>query len=207
MPDIRISLTQFLTYTAKASTSAKIHYVRGIKNSPSYDPSFDYWKGLRDKIKATLKANSSLDEIVNYAASAGERKSENYLRVANKFRAFLKGKDYKYFETGHSVWNNSPDMSIIASPELGLIIDGQRYFIKNYYKKKKSDEKVTQRYINSTLTLMQLAEPNFDTSNGIFAVLNLQNGKLIEQKPLIDDDIMAFKIDAATFADIWQRSL
>ncbi|OFM92435.1 hypothetical protein HMPREF2641_01370 [Lactobacillus sp. HMSC068B07] len=73
--------------------------------------------------------------------------------------------------------------------------------------KKKSDEKVTQRYINSTLTLMQLAEPNFDTSNGIFAVLNLQNGKLIEQKPLIDDDIMAFKIDAATFADIWQRSL
>ncbi|EPD02470.1 hypothetical protein Lpp125_00887 [Lacticaseibacillus paracasei subsp. paracasei Lpp125] len=207
MSDIRISLTQFLTYTAKASTSAKMHYVRDIKDSPNYDPSFDYWKGLRDKIKATLKANSSLDEIVNYAASVGERKSENYLRVANKFRAFLKGKDYKYFETGHSVWNNSPDMSIIASPELGLIIDGQRYFIKNYYKKKKSDEKVTQRYINSTLTLMQLAEPNFDTSNGIFAVLNLQNGKLIEQKPLIDDDIMAFKIDAATFADIWQRSL
>lgn len=207
MSDIRISLTQFLTYTAKASTSAKMHYVRDIKDSPNYDPSFDYWKGLRDKIKATLKANSSLDEIVNYAAAAGERKSENYLRVANKFRAFLKGKDYKYFETGHSVWNNSPDMSIIASPELGLIIDGQRYFIKNYYKKKKSDEKVTQRYINSTLTLMQLAEPNFDTSDGIFAVLNLQNGKLIEQKPLIDDAIMAFKIDAATFADIWQRSL
>lgn len=207
MPDIRISLTQFLTYTAKVSTSAKMHYVRDIKDSPNYDPSFDYWKGLRDKIKSTLKVNGSLDEIVNYAATVSERKSENYLRVANKFRAFLKSKDYEYFETGRSVWTSSPNLSIMASPELGLIIDGQRYFIKNYYKKKKSDEKVTQRYINSTLTLMQLAEPNFDTSNGIFAVLNLQNGKLIEQKPLIDDDIMAFKIDAATFADIWQRSL
>lgn len=48
---IKISLTQFLDYSAKVSTSAKINKVKEIKRSPGYHPAFDYWKPLRDAIK------------------------------------------------------------------------------------------------------------------------------------------------------------
>ncbi|EME8192912.1 hypothetical protein LXE15_001387, partial [Enterococcus faecium] len=112
----------------------------------------------------------------------------------------------EYFECGKSFWKLSEELFINSSPELGFIIDGKKFYVKNYYKKKSSDTKLTQRNIKSTLTLMQISERDFELDNkSNFAVLNLQNEKLIEAPPLLSESIMELEVDAQSFVDIWSR--
>lgn len=62
---IKVSLTQFLTYSSKVSTGAKINYVKQIKNSPEYHPGIDYWKPLRDEIKRLHRNNLPIEDLKN----------------------------------------------------------------------------------------------------------------------------------------------
>lgn len=52
---------------------------------------------------------------------------------------------------------------------------------------------------------MQISERDFQLEDGNFAVLNLQNGKLLEAPPLLTESVMELEVDAATFIDIWNR--
>ncbi|EME3512145.1 hypothetical protein Q7177_002760, partial [Enterococcus faecium] len=119
---------------------------------------------------------------------------------------FIRKNNVEYFECGKSFWKLSEELFINSSPELGFIIDGKKFYVKNYYKKKSSDTKLTQRNIKSTLTLMQISERDFELDNkSNFAVLNLQNEKLIEAPPLLSESIMELEVDAQSFVDIWSR--
>ncbi|EOA3441188.1 hypothetical protein ACSHLT_002747 [Enterococcus hirae] len=53
---------------------------------------------------------------------------------------------------------------------------------------------------------MQISERDFELDNkSNFAVLNLQNEKLIEAPPLLSESIMELEVDAQSFVDIWSR--
>jgi len=203
---INISLTQFLTYSSKVSTSARINYVRQIKNSPDYHPSIDYWKPLRDEIKRIHENNIPIENLKNLLSIVDEKKVKNYTSLINSYIRFINKNNVEYFPCGKAFWKLSDELFVGSSPELGLIVNGKKYYVKNYYKKKDSDSKITQRNIKSTLTLMQLSDKNFPLEqNSNFAVLNLQNGKLIEAQPLLSESIMELEIDAKSFVDIWSR--
>ena len=49
---IRISLTQFLTFSLTENGASRAKYVRKVKYDP-YMPGGDYWKKLRETIKDT----------------------------------------------------------------------------------------------------------------------------------------------------------
>lgn len=200
---IKISLTQFLTFNSKISTSARINCVDNIKNGPEYFPGLDYWKQLRDAIKITLKNGDNISNILSTVNSVKEDKRANYLRVANKMIHFINQHEVEYFETGHAFWEFEDELSVSASPELGLKIDGERYLLKNYYKKPNSNSKVTKSNIKSTLTLMSLAKYDFDANTSKLAVLNLQNGKLSTADPVSVPTKLALNIDAQNFINIW----
>lgn len=57
---IQISLTQFLDYSAKVSTSAKINKVKEIKHSPDYHPAFDYWNPFATLLREYMKKGNQL---------------------------------------------------------------------------------------------------------------------------------------------------
>lgn len=206
MISIYVSSTQFLTYTAKVSTSAKINEVKKIKHSPGYSPSIDYWKQLRDEIKRLHESNLSFEELPSLAEKVSEAKQKNYKRVISKYLAFLKSNEVEYFTPGKSHWTLSNDLFVRTNPELGLIVNGKNLHVKNWYKKADNNTKVTKRNINASLTMMQLSERDFSLERDEnFAVLNLQNGKIIEANPLISESILELEIEAANFVNIWNQ--
>lgn len=203
---INVSLTQFLTYSSKVSTSAKINAVKEIKNSPGYHPALDYWKPLRDEIKRIHENDLPIENLRNLLLTVNERKVKNYTAAINTYIRFVKKNKVSYFPVGKSFWKLSDDLFIGSSPETGLEINGRKYYVKNYYKKKSADSKITKRNISSILTLMQLSERDFEMEPGSsFAILNLQNGKLIEAEPLKTENVLELEIDAQSFMDIWAR--
>ncbi|KSU06326.1 hypothetical protein KF282_1225 [Lactococcus lactis subsp. lactis] len=203
---IKISLTQFLDYSAKVSTSAKINKVKEIKRSPGYHPAFDYWKPLRDAIKKIHEQGQPIEKLRDVLINLDEKKIKNYTRAINTYISFVKKNNVEYFSVGKASWNMNDELFVSSSPELGLIINGKKYYVKNYYKKHDDKTKVVLKNINSTLTLMSLSEPNFDIEpDAKFAVINFQNGKLIEAKTPASDNVMELEIEAENFVNIWNK--
>lgn len=203
---INVSLTQFLTFTSKISTGAKVNYVKQVKLQPDYDPGFDYWKILRDRIKKIHSNGLPIDSLLELPATVNEKKQANYQRVASKYVSFIKKTGAEYFEVGKARWNYPDELFVNASPELGLKIGDKKFLVKNYYKKKDSNSKITKQNINSTLTLMQLSTKDFEMDSDMsYAVLNLQNGKLIEASPLQSDSVLNLEVDAQTIVNIWKQ--
>ncbi|AVI19224.1 MULTISPECIES: hypothetical protein [Listeria] len=201
---IELSLTQFLTYSSKVSTSAKINYVRQVKNS-EYDPSVDYWKKLRDEIKKTHEKNLPIEDLLELPKRVSEKKAKNYQRAVTKYVSFIRKNNASYFPVGKSFWSYSDDLFVRTSPEIGLTIDGKNFLVKNYYKKKDTNTKVTKRNIGSTLTMMQLSEKDFAVDSSEFSVLNLQNGGLITAKPLMSESVLELELEAQNFVNIWNK--
>lgn len=203
---IKISLTQFLTFNAKVSTSAKINYVSSIKKQTDYSPAFDYWKGLRDAIKDCFKYQKPIESLLEYSSSVKPDKITNYERATKKLLSFTKSHKIKYFDVPHALWTSeNGNLQVAASPELGLEINGQKYLVKIYYKKPDGNTKVVKRNIVSTLMLMKLAKLNESLDNVESAVLNLQNGKLYSNSTISKKDQLELKIDAENFVNIYNE--
>lgn len=203
---IKISLTSLLTYSAKVSKSAKIKFVRDTKTSGPYSPAIDHWKQLRDAIKKVHEENLPVESLRNLLKVVSDKKIKTYSRAINEYIKFVNKNDIKYFPVGKAYWKHSDDLLVSSSPELGLFINGDRYYVKIYYKKKTKDTKVTSRNINSILTLMQVAKKDFDIEpNAKFAVLNLQNGNLIVANSLNPDDLFELEMEADDFINIWNK--
>lgn len=130
-----IPLTKFVDFVAKAGTP-KYTVVKQTKQliDEGYSPSKDMWKQLRDRIVEIHKDGEPVDElnkITGYKAHAN--KAKHYPDAIKNYIKWAKGKDIKWFEPPKSVVNLS-DLNIRANPELGLIISGQPYVIKLYFK-------------------------------------------------------------------------
>lgn len=147
-----------------------------------------------------------IDSLLELPATVNEKKQANYQRVASKYVSFIKKTGAEYFEVGKARWNYPDELFVNASPELGLKIGDKKFLVKNYYKKKDSNSKITKQNINSTLTLMQLSTKDFEMDSDMsYAVLNLQNGKLIEASPLQSDSVLNLEVDAQTIVNIWKQ--
>lgn len=201
---VKVSLTQFLTFNATVSTSAKINYIEKIKQNTDYSPAFDYWKELREAIKNCLQNKEPIESLLDVSSHVRVDKQSNYLNESKRMIHFVNNHDIQYFETGHATWSSkSGQLVIAASPELGLTIDGKDYFIKNYYKKRNKNQKVTAKNIQSTLALMNLAKQENPIPNIQCAVLNLQNEKLLTNPLVSPATKLALDVDADTLVNIW----
>ncbi|MGY3748097.1 hypothetical protein ACWN8P_12635 [Vagococcus salmoninarum] len=206
---VNVSLTQFTTFSTKINTGAKIAYVRkDIKNATDYHPAFDYWKALRDEIKRIHEHGLPIENL-RYLVDLNqvdEKKLVNYRQAINTYIRFVNKHNVEYFQVGKSFWSLRGELHINTSPELGLIVDGQKYYVKNYYKKRNAVNKIDKRNIKSTLTLMQLSEKDFTADQSAkYAVLNFQNGKLIESGPIVSEDVLELETDAEFLLHIWNQ--
>lgn len=205
---IKLSLTQFLNFKAKMSTSAKINYLKSQVKYADYNFFSDYWLPLRQKIQQFANGKITSDELMQYAQSVSESKNKrkNYVKDTRKFLHFVAKTNPSYFEVGRSSWNYKDLLTISASPELGVITNtGKKYLLKIFYTVKKDDEKLMKQNILPTLTMMDIANKSFNSQGAIPAVLNLRNGRLIEldksKKPGIGNQELL--VDAQQIISIW----
>lgn len=202
---VSISLTQFIDFSTKVSTPARINFVKDVKNNPGYSPATDYWKQLRDEIRRIHENNLPINDLYSLSEKVSDQKKENYTKNIRNYINFINKHDVEFFETGKGFWQYN-DLLIRTTPELGLKIDGQNYLVKNYYKVNKKNTKVTKKNISTTLTAMKLSLMEFDPpQDAKYAVINLQKGIIHESTPLVDSAVLELKIEAGMLLDIWNN--
>lgn len=200
----KISLSQFLNFSVKVHTSAKINAVRHMKND-EYSIGQDYYFPLRTAIRRYTQGQDTLDSILDAAQNSKEDRRANFIKDATKFVNFMKKHDVQFFEVGNASWSYDNRINISASPEFGMICNGERYFVKNFYRKQNPKDKITLTKMRPTLTLMRTATSQTDLAGANAAVLNLQNGKLLfDDKPINANKLLELQADAAQLADIWE---
>ncbi len=205
---VKLSLTQFLTFKAKMSTSAKMNYLSTQVKYSNYTFYGDYWLPLRQRIQQFANGKISATELLNYAENVPEDKNKrkNYVKDTRKFLNFVKTYKPTFFEVGKASWSYKDLLTISASPELGVITDsGNKYLLKIVYTLNKPNEKLMKQNILPMLTMMDIANKDFNVQNAIPAVLNLRNGRLIEldnsQNPGIGKKELL--VDAQEILNIW----
>lgn len=199
-----ISLTEFMNFSTRKSTSSRMNAVKTIKYKSDYHPAFDYWKQLRDEIKRVLENDLPIETLNELLYKISEDKLENYKRNINSFISFYKKNSPEYFDVGKAVWTFDDSLSVRANPELGLIINGTPHLVKIHYKSTNKD--ISKQTINTTLTAMQLATAEFPLpENPSYSVLNLTNKKLYTSNRLLENDVTLLNADAYQFSFLWSQ--
>ena len=203
---IKLSLTQFITFKSKVSTSARINYLRTQVKGSDYSPAIDYWRPLRSKIKQFARGEITENQLQSFASSVPENKRKNYVKDTRNFLYFVQNYSPNFFEVNKASWNFGDRLVISATPELGVKnANGEKYLIKNFYTVKKPDDKLIIRNILPSLTLMQFANQDTIKQGATPAILNLRNGKLITATPSDLIDPIELEIDAQQIIDIWDK--
>ncbi len=197
---MRLTLTQFITYKLNVSTSARIHYLRKIKEGSDYSPYKDYWRQLRNAVSEVASGTRDLDYLRVVAENADSRHKSNYYKDASRLINFISNNNVSFMPISKAQWNYL-NLTVTASPEIGMRIHEKDYAVKIYYKVKKPTERWLKNNIPPMLSIMRRASPE---ETKTFAILNLQNGKLYTEDKY-KTDMLELEIDAQTLLDIWNR--
>ena len=168
--------------------------VKRIKDN-NYSPAIDYWLDLRHAIKQFSEGEISLDDLFSLVESEPQNKKNNYRKAIKRFSTFVSKNNISFFPVDRSQWSYN-DLTITASPEVGMNINGSKVLVKIFYNIKKPEEKVTKRNIMPMLALLDVANSasEHDTQVGL---LNLQNGKLLTpSNSKLDVNLVELQIDA-----------
>lgn len=201
---VQISLTQFLTFKAYVSTNAKYNYVLKQKNNEIYSPVHDYWKNFREAIHKLPYNNGNLEVLSNAVQMVKPEKQLNYGKSVNNFINFAINNKVKYFDVGKARWSLRNELVINASPDIGMIIDGNKYFVKIFPNVQQKNSRLDLRSVKSILTLLQETDADFDTSCGTFAVLRINSPRFFKAETIEKRDSNLLKIDATNFLNCWK---
>ncbi|EUJ51557.1 hypothetical protein [Listeria rocourtiae] len=139
-----ISLTQFIDFSTKVSTTARINFIKKVKADPDYTPATDYWKQLRAEIKRIHERGLPIEELYSLSDRVSDNKKDNYAKNIRNYVKFIKKHNVEFFNTGKAFWQYD-ELNVRTTPELGLRINGQNYLVKNWYKKNNNNTKVTKK--------------------------------------------------------------
>ncbi|MHA7964403.1 hypothetical protein ACX93W_09660 [Paenibacillus sp. CAU 1782] len=203
MSEVSISLTQFIDFTLKQGPS-KVNAVRKIKTQGVYHPAFDYWRELRGAIKKIHEENKDLSYLDQLLNNVHHRKTNQYTEAIKQYKRFVRNKEIEWFDPGKAFWS-SGELAVRATPELGLIINGQPHLIKLYFKG--TSEKLEKRTAMPTLTLLSAATRSEQIPNATNSVLNIKKSTLypVTSQHNQTDMILSLKAEAAHFIHIWDN--
>jgi len=193
---IDISLTDFVDFVCKAG-SAKLNFVKMIKNRKPYSPVTDFYKALREGIINNQKANAdknNLSEILKTLTDP--KKQSNYKEAIEGYKKFIGKKSIIWFDPPFKHWRVG-ELDVRVNPELGLCYNDTNYVVKLFFKK----DKLSKDKIYQILTLMESQLINASSNKLRMAILDVKNGKLfakdnddISMLPLLDGEAKSFQV-------------
>lgn len=195
---IKISMNDFSTFLMKKD-AAKMTTVRTTKYRPAYHPAFDYWKELKDMIvQYHSKGSTNKKDLDKIVPIVHEDKQENYTNMVACYKSFLGRKKIVHHPVTSRKWINK-NLEVTINPEFMLEINKKPYIIKLHFK----NLKLSQRTIESTLTLLKYVyAPEIDEGIEV-AVLDIRRNKLFTPKS--QKDLMPLVVgEADSFEHIWK---
>jgi len=198
---INLSFTQFLNFAVKSGAS-RISVVRNIKNADDYHPGRDYWKEFRDAVRKMHSNNLPAESLDNLLKTVSDRKKDNYRKVINKYKSFIKGKDIEWFDPPKASYNVG-DLKINVNHELGLYINGIPYIIKLLISKDAS-EYALQKNLKTTLALSNIATEYLELPKGCRrAVLDVQRNKLHDSDHPSREEVILLNNEMLFFQNVY----
>lgn len=196
---IQISLTDFIEYVSKVGTT-KYTKVKQIKQRGPYQPPFDFWKPLREKIIEIHKKNENRNELDKVLDDLTDKNKANlYPNLVTQYKSFLGRKKIEWIEPPFKDWKIS-EIRIKVNPEIGLCINGKPYVIKLYFKA----EPLSKSKVDLILLLMNEVLKKDEFTDANFAVLDISNKKLYEKCSLNKSQLSLLEGEALTFQKIWE---
>lgn len=193
-----ISLTDLVDVISK-SGSPKATKVSQIKNRKAYHPATDFYKPLRDGVVRIHQAGEDRNALNKLLNSINDpKKIPNYGHALNGYRKWWGKKQIEWFDPPKNLYGHA-GIDVAINPELGLVIDGQRYVIKLYLK----DEPLIKLRIDLATVLMEIALRDLCEENDVIALLDVRQGKLFRVSAPIKSTKVIVDAELAYVAALW----
>lgn len=196
---VSISLTDFVDIACKTGTP-KATKVAQVKRRPDYEPQFDYYKGIRERIGEMHKKSCDVAFLRSYLSSVHSSKRDNYSEIVEGYVNWLGRKA--------TVWHIPPKKSyqsagvkVIVNPEIGLTFGGQSHLVKLYFK----DEKLSRFPIDVILSLMECTLRPHAPGGETMSVLDVRNSKLFSWRKSSKSLMHLVDAELAYIGSIWPR--
>lgn len=195
-----ISLTDFVDVVS-SSGSPKATRVAQIKKRPQYSPALDFYRHLRDGLVELHRRGGSREGLNAIQSSATDpKKLGNYQKILDGYFKWWGRRKIDWFDPPRQTYSHS-GVDVVVNPELGLVIDGQRYVVKLYLK----DEALSKLRVDLVTVLMAAALKNQMQEGDKLAVLDARRGRIFlggENPRLITAMVNA---ELAYIASLWEE--
>jgi hypothetical protein len=194
---IRIYLTDFVDIVGR-NGGPKVTKVKQLKDRPDYEPAFDFYKPLRERIievHTKGKSKQAMEKVM--VEITDKKKIENYPTLIKGYKKWWGNRDLIWFEPVRGAYK-AHDVEVIINPELGLEFEGTRHLIKLYFKA----DRLSAAKAGLTAHLMELSLRPSCKGGEKMGILDVRNAKLTlfgaksALKPMIDAEL-------AYVANLW----
>jgi len=193
---IKVSLTDFSEFVLKAGAKKQTK-VRQIVNRPKYEPQFDFWKKLRERIidlHKTAKPTKELQNIISELTD--DKKKKVYPGLVKGYLKFIGRKKPTWFAPPKGEWSHE-DLAIRVNPEIGLEFNGKKHVIKLHL----NQSIMAKNEADIILTLMKSLG---DEEDIIYCLLDVKTNKLYRSDKIKVDLLPVLQGEAMSFISIWK---
>lgn len=198
MNKVVITQTDYIDFISKSGTS-KAAKVRSLHDRPKYHPAFDFYKPLREEIVEHLKYDKKKQDLFSFPSVVTDtKKRARYLSLINGYAKFIGRKKATWFDPPSANWDYK-ELRIKMNPEIGLILNSNKYIIKMYFK----DSPLQSKDIKVLLWMMENS-----LCTGLFngykcALLDVENGKMHYSKSKDPSIHALLEGEAEFFLKLW----
>ena len=176
-----LSLTDFVAVVSRAG-SPKQTKVTEIITRDEYHPATDFYKGIRDRIVETHKANKTRDAIIQGPLTMDTKKTDHYHAIAAGYHGWWGRKELEWFAPPKESLEYM-GVTIGIRPELGLNINGVPHVIKLHFKDTSTTEPKLLKSQTDIINYLMATHCQDVPEGTQFAVLDVRKKKLMPHKP------------------------
>jgi hypothetical protein len=196
---IDLSLADFIDIASKSGIS-KTNTILRIKNRPSYQPAFDYYKPIREHFVEIHKNGLGKKDILDaQALTSDAKKWEIYTLLLSQYKKFIGRKNLFWFQPPRNNWSAN-DINVILNPEIGLIINDIPHVIKLYMKAAKLSK---EKSMISLFLMHQVLPQKHNQQSIIYSILDIRQNNLIKTEGFPKNILSSLTAETAYINSIW----
>jgi hypothetical protein len=197
---IKISLTDFVDIASKSGTP-KATKVAQVKARPDYDPRFDFYKPIRERITEVHRAGQESATLRVFLGTLTDRKkAANYPELVEGYLKWLGRKAVEWSEPPRRLYRSS-GIEVIVNPELCLSFGRETYVIKLYFK----DDPLDRFKVEVILSLMEQVLRPHCAEGVVMSVMDIRRAKLFPWRASSRSRIALVDAELAYISSLWPR--
>jgi hypothetical protein len=195
---IKISLTDFVDIASKSGTP-KATKVAQVKARPDYEPKFDFYRPIRERIIEIHKNGREGGSLRSFLQALTDRKKiKNYPDLVEGYLNWLGRKKLEWSDPPRKLYRSS-GVDVIVNPELCVSFAEETHLIKLYFK----DESLDRFKVDVILSLIDHVLRSHCPEGTIISVLDVRRSKLFSWRASSRSRMALVDAELAYIASLW----